>query len=176
VSKGNKKKNLLLFLAVGFVFLFFYMKTRDNLINYPDEYLYYLMGLVFIIQFLLFYKKWILFKKEFLELGLVFVRYFYISWNVAALILIPFNIYLVHEIDNSDTTTLTADLLSASTLRPNQCIFYSIDGETDVHYGYKPVMDVIESDNNASDYFVEFKVKKGKLGVYRIKKWEIKKK
>jgi hypothetical protein len=152
------------------------MRTKGNLINYPDVYVYYLTGAVFLIQFLLFYKKWILLKKEFLELGLVFVRYFYISWNVAALILIPFNLYLVHEIDNSDTTTLKAELLSASTLRPNQCIFYSIDGETDVHYGYKPVMNVIESENNASDYFVEFKVKKGKLGVYKIEKWEIKKK
>ncbi len=173
MKKTKKSSNELIYLGVGLFLLFFYMKTKQGIINYPVPTYAFLLLIAFIpLLFFVFFRK----QSEVLESGLTIIRHLFVSWVVVGILLIPFNIYLKHTCSNSNMEQLELSLLSVSTYSENRCFFYEYQGDSQVYYGYKPIMTQIYNANNASEYKVVFNVRKGAFDTFVIYKWDILKK
>lgn len=170
--KLEEKNNPYVFVGIGLGLMFFYMKTKQELINYPNQYVVF--GIVlFSFSLVLFnYKK--IFNVNLLETGLNMIRYVLVAWIVVGVLFIPFNYYLIQSTKESKAEYLLLPLVKVSTNSQNRCFFYLYNDKKFVYYDYDPRFENILRNKNYEDFQIQFKVKKGEIGVFRIMDWDLK--
>jgi len=178
-SKKEKDKYLITQLGIGIVIWYFFNRSFKETINYPIQYLYWIILVVFIIT-LIFRSKRI--KSEFLEqkdyflgkvvsLGINIVFTAIVAWLVAGIILIPFNYYNIYNAQANDSQTLKCDIEKINT-KGKSYVYFKVDNKTNLINGYIPVMNDIKNDN-VSKYWLILKTRPGLLGTYIVENWDI---
>lgn len=172
------KKAALLF-ACLIILYFFYMKSKDSIINYPS-WLYY--GIFFIIVISVgvlcrnkFYSSSGEKKKTTVSLliGVAYVSI--VSWLIAGVLLIPFNYYNLHIAKSNGLEHRDCIIKKVSAYSKNRTIFYELDGRTNAKYAYKPIMEEIMATGDYDEYVFVANVRKGLFSSYILVSWDIRK-
>lgn len=169
-KKSEKSKNTIYILVIILSILFFFMKTKQKLINYPNEFILYGILILFCVLILFNYNQ--LKKcKNVIEVGFVFLKYFFYSIGLTLVVFTPFNYYLISGSKKSKIEVLTLPLVKVSTHSQNRCFFYSYKEEKYVYYDYDSKFEEILKNENYDDYRVRFQVKKCYLNTLIIIDW-----
>lgn len=171
------------FILAGFLIVyFFYMKSKDIILNYP----YWLLILVCIsvltVVILVDFKKiktvYSKTKKNDkpLFIGLAIIKLNVVSYFIAGILLIPFNYYNIIKSKKNNSTFENCEIIGISTYSKNRTIFFKFKGNTNVLYAYTPIMEVIKNNGRFKDYVFNIKYKKGLLDSYILESWSIEKK
>lgn len=160
------------------VLYFFYMKSKDLIINYPSwiYYTLFLLIVFFLLINLLRDKNRIQnYISDKFQITLKIVQQIIVSWFVAGIVLIPFNYYILIKTEGNNVEFKSCPIIGVSTFSKNRCVFYSLDGHTNVLYGYIPIMEEMNTNKQWQNYRLILNVKKGLLNTYVMKDWNINK-
>lgn len=183
--KSNKKitgKQLIIF-AIALVAYFFFMKSKSQIINYPN-FIYYILFLTLItIWIILKYREWSVsllklstFKQRLIFFSVELIKLMVIFWFLAGIILVPFNYYNIYTAKKNKLNTVYCEITGISTYSQNRSIFYIFNGRTNTMYGYNELMDEIKDDAKYKNYYFVANVREGILDSYIIETWSIQKK
>ena len=182
-KKDEKYSSVTLILAAGLLLVyFFYMKTRDEIINYPTYINYILFFSIICSLFLFHFNK---FKIEFLKLRgkdlylyitINLAKNLVVAWFLVGLVLIPFNYYNIHTAKGNSSEIIKCEIKGVSTYSKNRKVFFSLNGKTNVMYDFIPIMEDIKDNGKYKDYYFVTELRKGLLGSYILEGWDIQKK
>ena len=182
-NKGEKFNPATLLIVAGFLLAyFFYMKTKDVIINYPTYLNYILFSTIVGSLFFFHYNK---FKIEiskikgndlYLYIALNLGKNLIIAWFLAGIILIPFNYYNIHTAKENSLEIINCEIEGVSTYSKNRKVFFSLNERTNVIYDFKPIMEDIKDNGKFKDYYFVAELRKGFLGSYILEDWDIQKK
>lgn len=183
-NRENKVKSKLTvidwFKLIGFVLIyFFFIKSKDIIINYPYWLLFTVFAIVLLSCTILQLKKIlkeyskIEKKDKYLFLGINILKIAVIAYFVSGIILIPFNYYNIYNSKKHTSILEKCEITGISTYSKNRTIFYKFKGKINVQYGYKPIMETIKENNKFEEYNFEAQVKEGFFGTYILDSWDI---
>lgn len=165
---------------IGFVLVyFFFIKSKDIIINYPYLLLFSVFAIVLVISTVVQLKK---IRKEYtkieredhyLFLGIKILKIVVIAYFVSGIILIPFNYYTIYNSKKNISILEKCEITGISTYSKNRTIFYKFKGKENALYGFKPIMETIKENNKFKEYYFVAKVKKGFLDTYILENWDI---
>jgi hypothetical protein len=165
---------------MGFVLIyFFYIKSKDRIINYPSWLLVTVFGIVLVVCIILQYRKIqehyskIEKKNKFLFFGINILQIAVIAYFVSGIILIPFNYYAIYSSKTNTLTVENCEIRGISTYSKNRTIFYKFKGKTNVVNGFKPIMEIIKDNGKFKKYYFAAEVKKSICNTYILEGWDI---
>jgi hypothetical protein len=168
---------------IGFVLIyFFYIKSKDRIINYPFWLLVTVFGIVLVVCIILQYRKIqenyskTEKKDKFLFFGINIIQIAVIAYFVSGIILIPFNYYAIYSSKTNTLTVENCEITGISNYSKNRTIFYKFKGKTNVVNGFKPIMEIIKDNGKFRKYYFAAEVKKSICNTYILESWDIVKK
>ncbi len=178
---NQKRLTDLYTMAATLIIYFFYMKSKDIILNYP----YYLLFISFICIFIILiranYRKTRekYFKTEKSEraifIGLAILKLCVISYFTSGILLIPINYYIIYKSQNNYSTFEKCEIEGIATETQNRKLFYKFKGDIYAIYDYDPIMEEIKNNKKFVDYVFCVEFKKGLLDTYILENWHIKK-
>jgi drug/metabolite transporter (DMT)-like permease len=183
-QKKEEKFGLKDFAFFGMVLLlyFFYIKTKDEIVNYPTWLTYTAFLITVTVVIFAHLKK---FKKEFIlqkgtdlyfSIALILAKIIIISLFLAGIILIPFNYYNIYKAKEKPLEVAKCEIKGVSTYSKNRKIFFVLYGRTNVMYGFTPIMEDIKANGKFKDYYFVAEIRKGFLNSYILENWSIERK
>jgi hypothetical protein len=178
-SKNDKDKYLITQFGLGVIIWYFFNRSYKETINYPDQYLYWLILIVFTITLVFRFKR---IKTEFLKqreyflgkmvsLGINVVFTAIVAWLIAGIILIPFNYYNIYKSQANDSQTMKCEIEKVNT-KGKSYLYFKVDNKTNLINGYIRNMKDINN-SNANKYWLILKTRPGLLGTYIVENWDI---
>ena len=174
VKSDLKSNKTIILLILMIVLYFFYMKSKDLILNFPS-WIYYTIFIISVIVLLTnFYTKQIK-NKNFDRFQILtnVIQRIILSWFISGIILIPFNYFLIFSVKNNNSLSKKCEIINVSTYTKNRCIFYKLDNQTNVLYGYIPIMEEINENKKFENYNLILRVKKGLFNTYLMEDWNI---
>jgi hypothetical protein len=182
VSGRNKYKlSFIEWLALAFMlFLFvFYMKSKAQIINYPDWLLYSSVGITFL--FILVYRIRTAIKRQlkFNTLVRVFFWGFFIcevlipSYLIGAILLIPFNYYNIDYAHKNSIITERCEITGIPLRSKTRCVFYKFHLRTNMVNGYIPIMQEVSDSKRYEDYEFVVDARPGLFNSFVLDSWTI---
>ncbi len=175
----DKKKYLLIFGIIIVLFLIF-LKTKQDTLNYPMNLYYLLIFCLSLIIIILKVKKYlseiVLIKSyldKFLFTGLNLFIVSTVSFFLAGIVLIPFNLFNIKFSKKNEIKIINCDLTGLTYKSGNSTIFYKYDNKTFVMHSSKKIMPEIYIDKDFDNYQIVFSVKKALLNTYIINDFNI---
>lgn len=165
---------------IGFVLVyFFFIKSKDVIINYPYWLLFTAFAIILVIvaiwQYRTIQKEYSKIEKEDKLLFLVInsLKIGVIAYFVSGIILIPFNYYTIYNSKESPVSSEKCEITGISTYSKNRSIFYNFKGKTNVVNGFKPIMEDIKDDGKFENYYFAAEVRRGVCNTYILESWDI---
>jgi len=165
---------------IGFVLVyFFFIKSKDIIINYPYWLLFTAFAIVLVIVVILQYrtiqKEYSKIEKEDKLLFLVInsLKIAVIAYFVSGIILIPFNYYTIYNSKENALSSEKCEITGISTYSKNRSIFFNFKGKTNVVNGFKPIMEDIKDDGKFENYYFAAEVRWGVCNTYILESWDI---
>ena len=165
---------------IGFVLVyFFFIKSKDIIINYPYWLLFTAFAIVLFIIAILQYreiqKEYSKTEKEDKLLFLVInsLKIAVIAYFVSGIILIPFNYYTIYNSKENALSSEKCEITGISTYSKNRSIFFNFKGKTNVVNGFKPIMEDIKDDGKFENYYFAAEVRWGVCNTYILESWDI---
>jgi len=180
-TKINNKLTIIDWIKlIGFVLVyFFFIKSKDVIINYPYWLLFTALAIVLVIVAIWQYRK---IQKEYsktekddkpLFLVIIGLKIAVIAYFVSGIILIPFNYYTIYNSKESHVSSEKCEITGISTYSKNRTIFYKFKGKTNLVNGFKPIMEDIKDNGKFENYYFVAQVKKGICNTYILENWDI---
>lgn len=183
-----KKKNSLTvkewIAVVGALFIyFFYAKSKDVILNYPNWLLYIMIILTSAIIAIFTFRdqkaKYLneVEKKDrgwFIAFGVV--KLIVVAYFISGMLLIPFNYYTIHSSKEAPLTYEKCEIVKITTETQNRKIFYRFRGKVNILYAYKPIMEELKNNGEYKEYFFVAGVREGNLNTYILESWDIERK
>lgn len=169
-------------LAVFFVVYFFFIKSKDSIINYPYWLLLAVFAIVLIISAIFQSRKIredyskIEKRDKLLFLGINTIKIAVIAYFVSGILLIPFNYYTIYNSKKNNLSVENCEITGLSTYSKNRSIFYKFKGKTNVINGFKPIMESIKDNGKFENYYFVVEVRKSICNTYVLENWSIKEK
>lgn len=168
---------------IGFVVVyFFFIKSKDSIINYPYWVLLTVFAIVLIISAIFQspkiredYSK-IEKRDKLLFLGINTIKIAVIAYFISGIVLIPFNYYTIYNSKKNNLSVENCEITGLSTYSKNRSIFYKFKGKTNVINGFKPIMESIKDNGKFENYYFVVEVRKSICNTYVLQKWSIKEK
>jgi hypothetical protein len=177
-KKSNKK---ILWALGGLIFIFFfYMKSKDLILNYPT-YLYYIsFGFSFVLVGIINKWKWIQIHIKGRS-TLDFVSYLVngilphliLAFFISRTLLIPFNYYNIHHSKSNPPKVVYCEIESLSARARHNNVFFRFNGEIEAINGHKPIMNEIYKKQPVKDYALKLILRKGLIDSYIVSDWDI---
>ena len=170
------------FLGIFVLLYLVYIKTKDEIINYPT-WLNLLTFFIIILIVVLFHLSRL--KNEFkiqnwFDLGasiaLLLAKIIIISLFLTGIFLVPFNYINIYSTTKNKSEIYKCEITGVSTFSQNRKIFFVLNGRTNVLYGFKPIMEDIKDNEKFKEYYFAAEVRKGLLNSYILEGWSIEKK
>ena len=165
---------------IGFVLVyFFFIKSKDIIINYPYWLLFTAFAIVLFIIAILQYreiqKEYSKTEKEDKPLFLVIngLKIAVIAYFISGIILIPFNYYTIYNSKENALSSEKCEITGISTYSKNRSIFFNFKGKTNVVNGFKPIMEDIKDDGKFENYYFAAEVRWGVCNTYILESWDI---
>jgi len=165
---------------IGFVLVyFFFIKSKDIIINYPYWLLFTAFAIVLFIIAILQYreiqKEYSKTEKEDKPLFLVIngLKIAVIAYFISGIFLIPFNYYTIYNSKENALSSEKCEITGISTYSKNRSIFYNFKGKTNVVNGFKPIMEDIKDDGKFENYYFAAEVRPGVCNTYILESWDI---
>lgn len=165
---------------IGFVLVyFFFIKSKDVIINYPYWLLFTAFAIVLFIIAILQYreiqKEYSKTEKEDKPLFLVVngLKIAVIAYFISGIFLIPFNYYTIYNSKENALSSEKYEITGISTYSKNRSIFYNFKGKTNVVNGFKPIMEDIKDDGKFENYYFAAEVRRGVCNTYILEGWDI---
>lgn len=160
---------------------FFFMDSKDIIINYPQNILYgtffglFLISSVFVIRKIIKSNS-IRKQKDLLDkfiFGVMsFLKIAIITWFVAGILLIPLN-YSIINYSKSQMSFIELVEIEQLISRGKDRIFFELNGRRNVIIFHKPIMNDIYKKKNHYNYLLELEIKESLLGSYVLINWDI---
>lgn len=178
-GNSKSKKNIEVPIFVGTIIVYFiYMIGDDQILNYP-KWIYYILFLLFwgLFSYLKIIKTFVRvpFNKDLVVLFFNVIKFAVFSWFLAGIVLIPFNFYNIYISKKNTLEAYECKITGISTYSQNRCVFFVLEGETNVIYLYKPIMEDLKNKKNYNEYKFIVDVRQGLLGSYVLEDWDIQK-
>lgn len=181
LKNSNQKKPILVLKFVIILILFwFYLKTKEVIIGYP-EYLFDILILIIFIIFLLINSRKTIseFKKirDKIDRGLFIIfdvlKSVIISVFLSGILLIPFNLFNRNYSRKSSIEIIKCEITGLSDYSKNSSFYYEYKGKESIIYAHRKIMSDIYINKNHKDYLFVAEVRKGLLDTYLIENWDI---
>lgn len=183
-SKKTKVNNKLttedwIKLVVFFVVYFFFIKSKDSIVNYPYWLLITVFAIVLVISTIYQYRKMCddysktEKKDKLLFLVINTIKISVIAYFVSGIILIPFNYYAIYNSKKNNLSVENCEITGISTYSKNRSIFYKFKGKTNVINGFKPIMENIKDNGKFENYYFVGEVRKSICNTYILENWSI---
>jgi hypothetical protein len=158
------------------------MKSKSQILNYPN-FIYYAPFFIFLATSLIMkYKSWSiqtlklsLFKQRFIFVSLEILKFSVLIWFIIGVILIPFNYFNIHIAKKQPLETAYCEITGISTYSQNRTLFFLLKGRTNALYCYNKTMDEIKENARYKDYYFIAELRQGLLGSYILENWRIQK-
>jgi hypothetical protein len=180
---GSNKVKLSYFewlVLAGVVLLFiFYIKSKGEIINYPDWLLYSCVSIVSLVILFFRIKKAMNDQSKFKALdrilfwGLFICTVLVPSYFIGAIILIPFNYYNIEYARNNSTVSERCEITGVSLRSRPRCVFYKFHSRTNMVNGYIPIMQEVSDSKRYKDYEFVVDVRRGLLNSFVMDGWTI---
>lgn len=176
------KKQLIIF-GMGLIIYFFFMKSKSQILNYPN-YIYYAPFSIFLVVSLIMkYKSWSVqtsklpfFKQRFIFISVELIKFSVVIWFIIGMVLIPFNYYNIQIAKKQPLETAYCEITGISTYTQNRTLFFLLNGRTNALYSYNKTMDEIKENAQYKGYYFIAELRQGLLGSYILENWSIQKK
>lgn len=161
---------------------FFYAKSKDTIINYPNWLLYMTILIVCTVISLFTFKDE---KAKYLNVdkrdrmffvGLALVRTIIIAYFISGILLIPFNYYTINSSKSNPLKFENCEIVKITTETQNRKVFYKFNGKTYILYAYKPIMEELKNSEAYKEYFFVAGVRQSILNTYILENWDIERK
>nr|WP_294931135.1 hypothetical protein [uncultured Flavobacterium sp.] len=162
-----------------FLVYFFFLKSKDIIINYPYWLLIMVFSIVLVIcislQFRRIKEDFVTIEKKdkFLFFGINILQIAVIAYFISGIILIPFNYYNIYNSKNNNLISEKCEITGISTYSKNRSIIYNFKGKSNVMNGFKPIMENIKDDGKFKNYYFVAEVRQGACNTYILESWDI---
>ncbi|QGK73060.1 hypothetical protein [Flavobacterium sp. SLB02] len=180
MKENNKLTTVDWIKLLGFLLVyFFFIKSKDVIINYPYWLLFTAFAIVLVIVAILQYremqKEYSKTEKDDKPLFVVIngLKIAVIAYFVSGVILIPFNYYTIYNSKENALISEKCEITGISTYSKNRSVFYKFKGKTNVINGFKPIMENIKDNGKFKNYYFAAEVKKGICNTYILENWDI---
>ncbi len=183
-SKNNAKDNVkeIALSAVVLLIYFYHMDLNDSIINQPVWINYTLFLIIDLALSISNFNKLKISIKTLIGISLYYnialylFKFSIISYFLSGIMMIPFNYYNIQIANEKSLEIVNCEIKNVSTYSKNRCVFYNFKGNTNVMYGYTPVMEEIKDNGKFKDYCFIVKCRTGLFGSYIMESWRIEKK
>ncbi len=172
------KKEWLLAFVVLFLY-FFYVSSRDKIVNYPPYLATISLILTFLAIIIIEWKKLDAFinaiKNRFsiFDLALIFVSRLILALFISGILLIPFNYYNISMAKKNHLEYVDCVVRGVPTFSKNRTIYYEFNGELNTTFANKQISEEIRKSKNYDDYVFIAAIRKGLWGSYYLEDWDI---
>lgn len=179
--ESNKLSKFDLILLCGvLVIYFFFVKTSNEIIDYPLLFPFCIGSVIFVVAFLFKIKDFArevqsrvnLIDKS-VMVALRMLSSAVMSCFFAGILLIPFNYYNINVSRSNPTETIVAPIESVYAHGGNDVVYYRFKGKIRALHGKVPIMNEIFERKDFSNYDLYLEVRKGLLSTYVLEYWNI---